>query len=138
MHKLAFLLGLIATSVAAIRFGGRLLVTRDTSEPIASIIEALPNPVYFKRVDGRYGAVNGAWESFFRIPRGAILGRTAHDLAPTERTIILALEASDERIRARSGFHVYADVLTIASGARRDVIICKASCMHEDGSIVGV
>ena len=44
------------------------------------MIEALPNPVFFKDTDGRYLGVNSAWESYFGVPRESFIGKTVYDL----------------------------------------------------------
>ena len=138
MQQRTVLLSLIAASAAAVTLARRFLNATETADPINSIIEGLPNPVYFKQADGRYGAVNSAWESFFSVPRGAVIGRSAHELGLPERAIIEALEASDQTIPPRSGFHVYADAMTLPNGSRREVIVCKSSCLTADGALMGL
>lgn len=138
MNQLAILLGTFAVGAAAVGLARRLVGAPDKAGSVDSVIEALPNPIYFKRADGRYGAVNSAWESFFSVPRDAVIGRTRQDLGQPERTIIETLEASDQTIRNQSGFHVYADAMTLPNGSPRDVIVCKSSCVSADGALIGL
>src|SRR4026208_2509574 len=44
------------------------------------LLEALPNPIFFKGTDGRYLGVNRAWENLFGVPRTQIVGKTLHEL----------------------------------------------------------
>ena len=93
MQQRTVLLSLIAASAAAVALTRRFVGAWDKGRAVHAVIEALPNPIYFKQADGRYGAVNSAWESFFSVPRGAVIGRSAHELGLPERAIIEALEA---------------------------------------------
>lgn len=138
MHQFAILLSLVAASAGAVSLARRFVSALDKAHSVPSIIDALPNPVYFKQAAGHYGAVNSAWESFFGVPRGAVIGRSAQDLGLPESTIIKALEASDQTFLERSGFHVYSDVVTLPDGSRREVIVCKSSCVRSDGTIIGL
>ena len=47
---------------------------RDDLAIAQELIEVLPIPVFFKARDGRYLGVNRAWEEFFGISRGDIIG----------------------------------------------------------------
>jgi two-component system, sensor histidine kinase and response regulator len=138
MHQLPILLSTVPAAAAAVSLARRFVGARDEAGAIHSVIEALPNPIYFMHVDGRYGAVNSAWERFFGLARGAVIGRSTQELGRPARAMIAALEASDQTIGEPSGFHVYADAITLPNGSRRDMIVCKSSCMHPDGSIMGV
>jgi len=60
------------------------------------LIEALPNPIYFKGTDGRYLGVNKAWERFFGIARNAFIGKTVHDLYPDNPEVADRLHADDQ------------------------------------------
>src|SRR5580765_4306074 len=46
------------------------------------LIDILPVPVFIKARDGRYLAVNRAWEEFFGIARERFLGKQVDDLYP--------------------------------------------------------
>jgi diguanylate cyclase (GGDEF)-like protein/PAS domain S-box-containing protein len=82
--------------------------------------------------------VNSAWEAFLGIPRDAVIGKTAQELQPRERTVMERLEGSVAAVRQRPGFHVYEDVISLPDGARHDAIVCKATCMRTDGRIAGL
>jgi diguanylate cyclase (GGDEF)-like protein/PAS domain S-box-containing protein len=138
MRQFSTVIGLAISSVAAISLVRRYANTPDIPDAVDSMVQALPNPVYFKWTDGRYGAVNRAWESFFGLPRDAVIGKTARDLAPAERTMLATLEASDQTTPATSAAEVYAVVVALPDGSRRDVIVSESSCVRQDGSVMGV
>ncbi len=62
------------------------------------LIEALPNPIFFKSPDGRYLGVNRAWEKFFGVSRETIIGKTVHDVYPDNREVADRLHAMDQGV----------------------------------------
>jgi diguanylate cyclase (GGDEF)-like protein/PAS domain S-box-containing protein len=114
------------------------LISRETQRVASVMLEALPHPVYFKGTDGRYRAVNSAWEAFFGITREGVIGKTSQDLHPHELAVMARLDASDETLRQRPGFQVYEDVISTMDGSRHDTIVCKATCLSTSGRVAGV
>lgn len=102
------------------------------------LIEALPNPIFFKDTDGRYLGVNKAWEKFFGVPRETFIGKTVHDLYPNDPEIAKRLHADDQVLWNRPGTQVYETVITTADGRRHDTIYYKATFTHADGSVAGL
>ena len=76
-QQTALLLGGLILS-AALAALVRFVVSRETQRVAQAMLEALPNPVYFKGTDGRYSGVNSAWEAFLGVPRSAVIGKTVH------------------------------------------------------------
>jgi signal transduction histidine kinase/ABC-type amino acid transport substrate-binding protein/DNA-binding NarL/FixJ family response regulator len=70
-----------------------------------SLLETIPHPVFFKDVEGRYQAVNQAYEAMFAVPRSQLLNRT---LAQTNH-----LQPADEEEAHRL------DIGVLVSGRRR-------------------
>jgi len=71
------------------------------------LIEALPNPIFFKDTDGRYLGVNKAWENFFGVARQAFIGKTVHDLYPNNPEVAQRLHAMDQELWTRPGTQMY-------------------------------
>ena len=130
------LVGLCVT--AALAGLVQYLISRETQRVARVMLEALPQPVYFKGTDGRYAVVNSAWEAFFGLQRSAVVGRTTQELAARERDVTQRLDASDETLWQRPGFQVYEDVISTVGGARHDAIVCKATCVGAGGRIAGL
>ncbi|MBI5819414.1 MAG: PAS domain S-box protein, partial [Verrucomicrobia bacterium] len=107
---------------------------RQTQE----LIEALPNPIFFKRTDGRYLGVNRAWETFFGVPRNAFIGKTAHDLYPDNPEIAERLQAKDLELWEHPGTQTYETSITTPDGQHHDVVYYKATFTHTDGSVAGL
>ena len=107
---------------------------RQTQE----LIEALPNPVFFKSTDGRYLGVNRAWEIFFGVSRDTFIGKTVYDLYPNDPEGAKRLQADDQVLWEHPGTRVYETSITTPGGQRHDVIYYKATFTHSDGSVAGL
>ncbi|MBI2288930.1 MAG: CHASE domain-containing protein, partial [Betaproteobacteria bacterium] len=107
---------------------------RQTQE----LIEALPNPIYFKSTDGRYLGVNRAWETFFGVPRNTFIGKTVHDLYPNDPEVAKRLHADDQVLWDHPGTKAYETTITTPDGKPHDTIYYKATFTHTDGSVAGL
>jgi diguanylate cyclase (GGDEF)-like protein/PAS domain S-box-containing protein len=102
------------------------------------LIEALPNPIFFKDTDGRYLGVNKAWEKFFGVSRQAFIGKTVHDLYPNNPEVAQRLHAMDQELWTRPGTQTYETSITTPDAQRHDAIYYKATFTHADGSVAGL
>lgn len=103
---------------------------------LRTLLDTLPLPVFFKDADGRYLGCNRKFEELLEMPREAIIGKTAADMAPAH--ISSVYRAQDAELFARAGTQTYEWVITKPSGEHRDVIFHKASFMARDGRIGGL
>ena len=103
-----------------------------------AMIEALPNPIFFKGTDGRYRGVNLAWETFFGIPRSAFIGKTVHDLYPHDKPVADRLHALDQALWKRPGSQTYEAVIPTPDGLRHDVVYYKATYVSADNTVAGI
>ncbi|HSN40895.1 MAG TPA: diguanylate cyclase, partial [Burkholderiales bacterium] len=110
----------------------------ETQRMTQELIEALPNPIFFKGTDGRYLGVNKAWETFFRIPREGFIGKTVHDLYPDDKDVADRLHAMDEELWQNPGTQVYETAITTHGRERHDAIYYKATYTRQDGSVAGL
>jgi diguanylate cyclase (GGDEF)-like protein/PAS domain S-box-containing protein len=111
---------------------------REAQRATQELIEALPNPIFFKGTDGRYLGVNKAWEKYFATPRQAFVGKTVHDLYPEDRDIADRLHAMDEALWASPGTQVYETAIRTPDGQDREAIYYKATFTQADGSVGGL
>lgn len=102
------------------------------------LIEALPIPIFFKRIDGRYLGVNKAWERYFGMAREAFVGKTVHDLYPNDPEVAQRLHAQDLVLWDNPGTQVYETSITTPDGEHHDTIYYKATLTHADGSVAGL
>jgi diguanylate cyclase (GGDEF)-like protein/PAS domain S-box-containing protein len=104
-----------------------------------AMIEALPNPIFYKNPEGRYVGVNKAWESFFGIPRESIIGKSVHDLYGS-KGVELAQEiyARDQALLQHQGALKYENAITTRDGARYETVVYKATYCAGDGAVAGL
>ncbi|HEX2828360.1 MAG TPA: EAL domain-containing protein [Burkholderiales bacterium] len=103
-----------------------------------SMIEALPNPIFFKGTDGCYLGVNKAWEAYFGLSRATFVGKTVHDLYPHDRALADRMDALDRELWRSPGSQSYEAVITTADGVRHDVVYYKATYARSDGAVAGL
>ena len=103
------------------------------------LIEALPNPIYFKDTGGRYLGVNRAWEAYFATPRDSFIGKTVQELYPGNPEIADRLLATDQVLWERPGIpHVHEESITTPDGRHHDAIYYKATFTRADGGVAGL
>jgi PAS domain S-box-containing protein len=110
------------------------LVAPSSLEAALELLERLPVPMYVKARDGRYLAVNQAWEELFRVKRGAFLGKSVHDLYPGNLAIAEKHTAKDRELWESGGTQSYEIPIVTPDGRRRETIYYKAVF---PGGIVG-
>ncbi len=110
----------------------RAEVQRTTQQ----MIEALPNPIYFTGIDGRYRGVNEAWEQFFGKPRAAVIGKTAHELF--EQNVADKLVEFNAELISGEAPRPYEGVLHGADGFAHDLMFHKATYAGHDHRTAGI
>jgi len=101
-------------------------------------LESLPLPVFVKGRDGRYFAVNQAWEEFFGIAREEFLGKKVSDLYPQNPAVAALHGAKDMELWLRPGGQRYETPITTFAGEHRDTIYYKATFRGEGGESDGL
>jgi len=101
------------------------------------LIEALPVPVFVKGRDGRYLAVNKAWEEFFGIPRDAMVGKTVFDREENP-SIAARHQARDEELWNHPGRRSYETRITLRDGGAGHIISYKGTFTGSDGEVAGL
>jgi diguanylate cyclase (GGDEF)-like protein/PAS domain S-box-containing protein len=102
------------------------------------LIEAIPNPIFFKSTEGHYLGVNKAWETLFGQSRVFFVGKTVRDLFSHKPEIAARLEASDQELWRSPGSQVYETTITTGGGENRDVVYYKATYTHPGGAVAGL
>jgi len=101
------------------------------------LIEAMPNPVFYKDADGRYLGCNAAFEEYAGKPRAKIIGRTVFQIATPE--IADRSFTADKALLKSPGAQVYeADVVHGKAGERREVLFNKATFYDPSGAVAGI
>jgi diguanylate cyclase (GGDEF)-like protein/PAS domain S-box-containing protein len=105
---------------------------------IQQLIEAVPQPIFFKDADGRYLGVNRAWEHFFGIPRAQFLGKSVFELYPQQPDLAQRHHAKDSELFASPGSQSYEAAIRDAQGKLRNTIYNKATFNRSDGTVAGL
>lgn len=111
---------------------------REAQRVTQELIEALPNPIFFKGTDGRYLGVNKAWEKYFATPREAFVGKTVHDLYPGNPEIADRLHAMDLALWENPGSQVVETAIRTPDGQEHEAIYYKATFTNAAGGVAGL
>jgi len=125
----------LAESATTVRVAEGL---REQLAFIQQLIEAIPQPIFFKDAQGRYLGVNRAWERFFGIAREKFIGKSVFELYPDDPELAGKHNARDEEIFSRPGSQSYEAAIRDANGALRQTIYNKATFSRADGSVAGL
>jgi PAS domain S-box-containing protein len=74
---------------------------RHKTSLLNSLIEALPDIVYFKDRERRHVIVNRAYEEFFRMSRHEVIGKTVEELMPADKAA-LSRETDQEVMKVKA------------------------------------
>jgi two-component system NtrC family sensor kinase len=143
---------LLEVSLSTVLLGGRwnlVAILRDITQRKAierdwmeqlhffqTVLETIPNPVYYKDAEGRYLGCNQAFGNFVGLRKDEVIGKTLRDLAPPA----LApphLEADQEVLRGRNSLTYEVEVVH-ADGTARTVIESKAPFFDIEGRVTGL
>lgn len=106
---------------------------------LGQLLDALPNPMFFKDERGHYLGCNRAFEQSFGYTSAYLLGKTVHDIAPPRWAAEYA--AADRELFAHPGTQIFETRVRRMDGALREVLFYKATFLRTDGrpgGIVGV
>lgn len=109
---------------------------RQQKDYLNSLLETIPNPVFYKDQHGKYTGCNRAFEDFIGKPRSAIVGQTVYEIGPKE--IADKYYEMDAELFNRPGKQHYEWKIKRADGALRDVIFDKATINDSIGKVVGL
>ena len=110
----------------------------DSQRMTEQLLEALPNPIFFKGTDGRYLGVNRAWENLFGVPRTQIVGKTLHELHAARPELAAGRQASDEALWDSPGTQCFETTIRTADARSRAAIYYKATVTRADGTVAGL
>ncbi len=100
------------------------------------LMNALPDPMYFKDNKGFYRACNDAFASIFGLSAEDIIGKTAQDIHPSDVAAMLQQKDSEllqSGLAQRFCLHVYT-----TDGGRRHVQLHRALFRDKDGLPAGI
>jgi PAS domain S-box-containing protein len=132
--------GLFFTAIAVWRImkivDERQKVQEEQLAFLQTLMDTIPNPLYYKDLSGRYLGCNRAFESATGAIRSEVIGRQAHEFFVEELADIYC--RGDEELLARGGEQVFGSIAPYADGTLRHVIFHKATYNAINGSMGGL
>ena len=100
-----------------------------------ALLDAIPNPVYFKDRAGRFGVYNRAFDELFGGGRDWI-GRTAHEMFDADSA--RDHHERDRPLLERPASTTYEMMVPTAAGDRRQMLFNKVSFVDQRGEVAGL
>jgi PAS domain S-box-containing protein len=111
-------------------------VLREREGFLQTLINAIPIPVFYKDVQGRYLGGNQAFASFFGQAEENFIGKTVLDILPKE--LAEDYHRKDQALLETGGHQRFESRLEIPSGKWHDVVFDKAVFMDSQGRVGGL
>jgi len=112
------------------------LALKENAEFLATLLDAIPAPVFYKDAEGRYLGVNRSFEEFYGLNRREIVGRSVFDMAPPE--LARVYHESDLELMEHPGTQVYETEVKDTGGRVHDVVFHKATFTDSAGNVRGI
>jgi PAS domain S-box-containing protein len=109
---------------------------RELADFQQQLIDALPVPVFYKDLSGRYLGCNKAFETLLQKNKDEIIGKSVYDISPDE--LADAYCDADLDLFRNPGIQVYESAVMDAAGGIHDVVFHKATFARPDGSVGGL
>lgn len=103
---------------------------------LETLLDTIPNPIFYKDAAGRYLGCNRAFEKFLGHSRTDLLGKTVYDVAPPQ--LARKYEEMDRRLLETLREQSYEAQVQAGDGSIREVIFYKASFPKADGQVGGL
>lgn len=103
---------------------------------VSQVIDAIPSPVFYKDVQGRYLGCNAAFEAFCGLKRKDLIGKTVYEVWPKD--LADTYHTADLALLQEPGMQVYEAQLRYADGSLRDVVFHRTTFSQADGSLAGI
>ncbi|MBT1072709.1 ATP-binding protein [Pelotalea chapellei] len=103
---------------------------------LQTLIDALPNPVFYKDINGLYQGCNKAFEKSWGVTREELVGKTVHQLFPA--AVAEVFHKADLELFERCGVQVFEAKVPYASGGTHDGIFYKATFNDSRGELAGL
>jgi two-component system cell cycle sensor histidine kinase/response regulator CckA len=108
----------------------------ENLEFLQTLLEAIPNPVFYKDRQGRYLGCNQAFEDFLGLPQSRIIGKTDHDLVPDR--ISQEPRNQDEELFDSLGVQIYEETVKRRDGSDQDVVYYRSTFTDSSNCVAGL
>ncbi|MCU7490980.1 MAG: PAS domain S-box protein [Bacteroidota bacterium] len=99
------------------------------------LIDTIPNPIFYKDINGVFQGCNIAYEKLMGASRFEIIGKTVFDLM--SKSVALSIQKYDEELYRRRGVQIYETEFETRDRRTLSLILNKALYFNTDGTVAG-
>jgi len=118
------------------RISARERKAKEASLHLQAIIDAIPVPLFYKDLEGRYLGCNRAFEEILGKSCDEIVGKTVYDVAPADLAEIY--HKADLDLIISQGRQTYETKVLVGDGVRHDILFHKAVFRDQAGVVTGM
>lgn len=109
---------------------------KEQKDFLETLMQTLPNPVFYKGTDGKYIGCNKAFEAFMGFSLAQIVGKSVFDIAPSH--LAQSYSKKDDELLATLNTQSYESIVQTVADERRSVIFDKAPLIDSKGKPMGI
>ena len=109
---------------------------RGSERLLASILEAIAAPVFYKNDQGVYMGCNRAFCELLGLPKDSIIGRTVYEVAPPGEA--QKYHQMDLALLKDGGIQIFEDSMVNTHGCQHHVVFHKAIFQDPEGTFRGI
>ncbi|MDD2850743.1 MAG: PAS domain S-box protein [Desulfuromonadaceae bacterium] len=103
---------------------------------LQNILDAIPNPVFYKDTNGAYIGSNKSFQAFVGMEFDELVGKTVYDIMPG--TYAAETEQHDKELLTKKTGCSYESTLRRYDGQERHALITKAPFFSSSGELLGI
>ena len=103
---------------------------------LQALMDAIPNPIFYKDVKGIYQGCNKAFANSLGIPQEKIIGSSVYDISPRE--LAIKYEKMDYELFTNPRVQIYEYQVMDAHGDKREFMFNKAPYLDTAGQVAGL
>lgn len=115
---------------------GRESVLEAQIDFLQKIIDTIPNPIFYKDINGIYQGSNRAFEKCLGKSKSEFLGKSIYEIFPIEQAE--EYHKMDEDLFEKPGVQTYESSLVYSDGSKRDIIVDKATYTNRNEELMGL
>lgn len=103
---------------------------------LQNILDAIPNPIFYKDKDGIYKGCNSAFENYLGLTRNQLIGKSVFEISPAE--LAAKYYEMDKELLDGRGTQVYESEVKYSDGTIHNVIFNKATFNNTSNELNGL
>lgn len=109
---------------------------QENIEFLQTIIDTIPNPIFYKDEKGIYKYANSAHAEYLGLRRDEIIGKTVYDICPKELADIY--HKADLELMKNKSKQIYESKVRYNDGSLHDTMFTKAVFTDKEGEVSGI